>query len=243
MRLFKGRLESSDPDLRLDRNGPFEIGSVCRLVLGHADEIFGHEESDAILALEDFHRSRTNREFALVHPCWAIAAADLAPARAKEILLAAFERFKGKDVRFGSDERSELAQAYWKHEQVAGVKVVRDWFYAETPEKTALGFGRNRLAEWLADTRQRRLLQDIVLDSRLDQLDWYTLYNLMMSANKSLERRIVSDEELERIRTSPSDLIERVGREEAVRMEPDWVKSYLTTRTRVLEKLRAAFLE
>ena len=243
MHLFKGQLESSDPDLRMYRYGPFGWGSACRLVLGHAHEIFGHEDSDTILALEDFHRSSTNREFALVHPCWAIAAADLAPAKAKEILLSAFERFKNDSTGREQDERCELAQAYWKHEQMAGVEVVKNWFYAETPEKTAFGFGRHRFAKWLADTRQRPLLQAIALDSRLDQLDWYTLYWLMRSANESAGREILSDEELDGIRTGPSDLIERVGREEAMRMEPDWVKSYLTTRTRVFEKLRAAFRE
>ncbi|NJM54995.1 MAG: hypothetical protein HC841_02895 [Verrucomicrobiae bacterium] len=240
MRLFKGRLESDDPDFSLRSQGTFQYANVCRLVLSHAAEVFSPEESNAILALEDFHRTWGNRELAFVHPCWAIAASDLAPARAREILLAAFERFNGRTEQ---ESRREIAQAFWKHTQMDGVDVVKNWFYSEVPDKRSYGTARHGFAQWLADPTHKRLLQAIILDPRLEELDSFTILYLLSSTNKSLGRAVVSNEEVHEFNSYASNLIDEDGLAEAQRLAPDPVKRHLANRPKVLEKLRAVFKE
>lgn len=227
MRLFNGEIESDDPDLRIGRPGPFPYGGVCRLVLRHAADIFKPEEADEILKLEDSHRARENREIALVHPCWAIAAADLAPARAKEILQAAFERFKGDDTSSSSSQLWELAQAYWKHERMEGVEVVKNWFFSENRHVSGHGFARHRFARWLDDPGRLPLLKSIVLDPRLEQIDSYSMFLLMQSANKALKREIITRDELNAVSDSRRDVYD--------------VKYRFQNVMNSLKKLRAAF--
>ncbi|MCX6910494.1 MAG: hypothetical protein NTY01_20970 [Verrucomicrobia bacterium] len=185
MDLFHGKLKSDDPDIRIDPNNPYEpfrYRDVCERILSNAAEVFRPEDADTLLALEQFHRERRarNSSVAPVSPRWAIAAADLAPKRARVILLAAFERFK--DAHDAWEEsmlpnmRCELAQAFWKHEGMAGVDVAKNWFFNEVPNPNCYGSGRHKLANWLGDDGNRRpLLKAIVFDDRLNNLDLTSL--------------------------------------------------------------------
>lgn len=241
MRLFHWQLESDDPDLRIDDRGPFSFGGVCLLLLSHAAEIFKPEDAGEILALEDVHRARVHDDRALVSPCWAIAAADLAPARGREILLAAAKRFAGGPRSFGSSQRCKIAQAFWRLERLEGAEFVKDWFFSEKPDKGDYGHGRYIFARWLAEASCRELLQSIVLDARLDQLDSRTLSSLMVSANKSSGRKIISEEDFHEVSNPVSDSIDKIGKEETERLMPRLVKHHQATMETILGKLRATF--
>ena len=191
MDFFRGELESPDPDLIIGHKHlrPFLYSVMCKLILGHAAEIFKPEDADGILALERFHRSRKGNEYVCVNPRWAMAAADLAPKRAREILLAAFERFKGQDTSEAQDMRCEIVQAYWKHEGLEGLDFVTKWFFGEKPDPTAYGFGRHRFARWLgADASRQPLLKAIILDPRTEGLDSMSFKYVILSACVSLGR-------------------------------------------------------
>jgi hypothetical protein len=173
MDLFHGRLESDDPDLRIDPDSPFEpfpYYKVCRLVLSNATDIFGPEDADALLAMEQFHRERKNPHITYISPCWAIAAAAAAPKRSRQILIAALERFKDGpqdaqerwEQETRQEKRRELIQALWEHEGIAAVDQIKGWLRTDTSKPVVDMFFR-----WLhADVSRRPLLDAIISHDR-----------------------------------------------------------------------------
>jgi hypothetical protein len=169
MELFHCRFKSEDPDIRKDPKNPyglFPYHKVCKLVLCHAPKIFRPEDADSLLALEQFHRGRRYPQIVFVSPLWAIAAADLVPKRAREILLAAMERFKDspqydrgkREQEERQDECRELAQAFWDHEGMAGVDVIKKWFRTDASKPVV-----ERFFKWLhADASRRPLLEALI---------------------------------------------------------------------------------
>jgi len=170
MDFFHVDFKSDDPDFRVGSSSRLYFNHVCRLILGHAARIFSPEDADALVALEKFHRGRTYSQGVFEGPAWAIAAADAAPKRAREILLAALDRFKD-GPQYGRanweqeerrDMRRELAQALWDHEGIAGVDVIRQWYRTDVSKRVA-----ERFFKWLhADTSRRPLLDAVISGDR-----------------------------------------------------------------------------
>ena len=193
-----GSLGSNDPDVRLDPPTAFPYERVVPFVLRHARELLPSELADELLELERRHLE--SGPVGDAPPCitsrWSIAAADLQPSRARETLHRALWLYAEGASIDAQDRRCFLAQALWRHGGEDEHATLLDWFFDETPQRGAFGFGRHRFAAWLADPRRSGLLRAILRDPRTAELDWQTLRRLGEAANLSSDREVVSSSEL-----------------------------------------------
>ena len=83
------------------------------------------------------------------------------------------------------DQRSFIVEAMCRIQGRAAFQFAREWFFNESPDPTAFGFGRHRLAKWLGAAKQSELLKMIFADPRLAELDATTVHWLAHSANKA----------------------------------------------------------
>ncbi|NNM27877.1 MAG: hypothetical protein HKO57_00015 [Akkermansiaceae bacterium] len=201
--LQRGRL-STDPDmeLRADGSSPaFHYDRVTLFLLKHAREVLRPEDAPALLKLaREQWENRANGHFAFVTPRWTTAAADLQPDRAGEWLRDAWKRFAAADGTQGQDDRWRLATAIWEHEGEKGIALVKDWIFAESPARGAIGFGPHRMGPYLMERKHEPLLRAILRDERLADLDSYTLQGLALAANHVSGEEVLSPADLRRAR-------------------------------------------
>ena len=152
-----------------------------------------------LLAIENRHwENKRNGKFHFVYSRWATAAADLNPAKAKEILLAAFARFNNGMGSFDQDCRVYLAQGLWKHNGLDSTAFITDWFFGEKTERGAIGFGRHRFADYLGSKENKPLLAQIINDPRLPDIEWHTQQRLARSLNKVSTAVVITEDEMQK---------------------------------------------
>ena len=196
--IFENQIDSPDPDIRTSDQVPFGPNRVRTFLLFHAAKLLEAGDADRLLAHEQRLREE-NSERGLsyyVDPSWATAAADLQPARATEILHAAFERFASGDKMRHQDQRCFLAQALCRHQGEEADAFLLDWFFGEMPEPTAYGFGRHRFAKWLGKNDQTRFIKAIFSDRRAVDLDWTTFHYVGWAANVAADRPLIHPEQI-----------------------------------------------
>ncbi len=204
MTLFEREPISTDPDLQLPgngTNGAFPFARVVLFLLRNARELFDQEQADQLLKLEQkAWQRKQNGQSHWVTPRWAIAAADLRPDRAATILHRAMQRYSSGTSTQDQDNRHMIAVALWEHEGQEAIPKIADWFFTDTPDQGAVGFGRHRMARFLQAPQQKALLKALLADPRLSRLDWGTLERLARSANQHAPEPVLSEEELRRAR-------------------------------------------
>jgi hypothetical protein len=189
-----------DPDMRLGERSPFPYRRVAEFALRNATRLLEPGRAAELLDLEQRHRTgqvgRMGDPF--VSSRWATAAADLEPARAREILRAAFIRFREGVFFDDQDRRAILAESLWHHSGLLETGFLKDWFFAEGPQRGAGGFGRHRFVATLGRPETRPLLLAILRDPRLVELDWQTLRHLAGAANAAAGETLFSQDEIRR---------------------------------------------
>jgi len=193
---------SEHPDFQLDHRqqvSVFGYDRVARFILRHAGSVFTAEDAEVLLEIGAQQPIRKeNHEFHLVTTRWAIAAADLVPERAGEILRNARPLFAEGEYTQDQDDRALLAIALWEHLENEAIPEVAEWFFSETGSLGAIGFGRQRLCGYLHQPSSRSLLMALLNDERLAELDWQTLERLVRAANAQSDEPVVAEDVLQR---------------------------------------------
>ena len=188
--MLHDKTPSDDPDLK--------TGSVpmVRFVLAHATELLRPEDSDTLVARELWHRAnpiKSNPD-AKIFPLWAIAAANLKPQQASNILHAAWPRYQ---ARYQLWDRVKLAVALWKLVGEPEQSFLADWFYNEIPQWNSIPNHQRSFIDAMGNASTgRTMVAHLVRDRRFDRLDWGALRGLVDAVNRWSKEPIVAEDEL-----------------------------------------------
>ncbi|MCA9293358.1 MAG: hypothetical protein KDA20_06050 [Phycisphaerales bacterium] len=194
-RMLTYDLQSDDPDKKI-------IGWrhhwMMTFVLGHADQLLEPDDCDWLLerqAYEYNYRER-NDSNPLLSPWWSIAAAQLQPDRARDILYSAIGHFQG---RFDCDERRDVYVALWNLVGESEKFFIQEWFYNREPDVGCSSLGKQ--AEFIRDIamdRSNAPLIAFLLDHRLGWkgLDWSAVESAARIVNKWAGEPIITEDEL-----------------------------------------------
>ncbi len=227
--LFSGNVDWDDPDVILTEEGrrTFPYAAVVNFVLQHAAEVFTAEDFPKMLEWKSEHQQREERNIYPRFPSvrWTIAASDLRPERARNLLLKGLEEipYNAKSTSI-QDERTYLVMALWKHEGEAALKEVVDWFYGETPNPNAFGFGRHRFCDWMGSEKYLNLIVKIFEDKRITTLGFSSLGYLVRASNKAAGKEIIPHIELNQAENDFGRSLTRGGPPAPELLPDDWEK-------------------
>ncbi len=177
--LLRGEPLTDDPDL------PHFSDRIQGFVLRNAAELL--RPADGAWLLE---RGRETRQ-----ADWFLAAAEVRPESAAEVLREAF-----KTCKFVWDERTRAATALWRLAGQGNEDYLIDWFFRDDEPKMGREPFRGSFIDYLMkrfSIADRRLLVRIVRDERFEQLDWGTLEFFIKGLNRNLLHPVVSSHELD----------------------------------------------
>ncbi|MHC2066710.1 HEAT repeat domain-containing protein [Bremerella sp. T1] len=196
LRMLQHEIPSDDPDLQSRKRNNSSYHHMQIYVLKHAEQLLRPTDADALLQCEQWERDyqKHNVSDPLLSPWWAIAAAQLQPDKAAEILHAAMARFQRK---YDTPHQALLGIALWQLCGDSEKDYFVQWFYNVKPERANLWHTRGRFIEEVGKRRNgREILAPIIQDKRFDQLSWQSLKSLIGAVNASSETPLVSYEEL-----------------------------------------------
>jgi hypothetical protein len=200
VKLLQRQIPTDDPDLQPRPSNNSQYARMVMFVLEHAAQVLRPEDADAVLACEAWERDYLKHQITdpLLTPEWFVAAVELQPAKAKEILTPVWDRSQGLD-RYPPDYRAKLVSAWWRRVDDADPAFVVKWFYQEKPEVGRTPTCRTLFLNGLGPTpsrRDRKLLAALVADRRFDSLDWQSLQEWIQLVNSWEKQPVVSPEEL-----------------------------------------------
>ena len=189
---------TDDPDLWFDdgkRGSPFFL--MSKFVLQHAITLLRPQDAPLLLECEKERIESMGKS-----PIWAVAAAELTnqndPAAAKSIIDDALLRFPG-----GNDQAT-LIGALWRFQGVTEKQRIVDWLYQaqakanresrSSSDHVPSNFLRQVRVANRPDTRP--LLAAIVMDSRFDETDYWTLELLLETVNAGLPEPLCDMQEV-----------------------------------------------
>ena len=183
----------SDPDCQLGEHSIYPYERVATFVLQHAPELLPNATTEWLLDLEARHLrgepvGLAPRHFAT--SLWTVAAADLHPEGAVEILRGGFQHHAANKYSYQQDRRAYLAMALWRHAGERELPFLLDWFFQETPSKNSFGFGRHRVVKACQEGAYRPLLRALLQDARLSTLDPWSFAHLAQATNQALDRTV-----------------------------------------------------
>jgi RNA polymerase sigma factor (sigma-70 family) len=196
MDLLRGKTISTDPDLAPDPPTPAHRTrtreDMTLWVLRHAGKLLRAEDAPALLALDKKTPDRS--------PWWALAAAELQPARAREWLHEAIGHFAGEPIyTHRAYHRAEVAAGLWRIVGESETDYLVDWFFAEkvatNPHSTQTGMFLESI-RGVRPPADRKLVARLVTDPRLDQLDYQSLRALAELVNGWTKTPVLAREEL-----------------------------------------------
>jgi len=180
--LLRGEPLTDDPDL------PHFSERIQDFVLRNAAELL--RPADGAWLLE---RGRETHQ-----ADWFLAAAEVQPESAAEVLREAF-----KTCNFLWDERTRAATALWRLAGQGNEDYLIDWFFRDNEPKMGREPYRAGFIDFLTErfsVADRSLLARIARDIRFEQLDWGTLESLIRGLNRNLLHAIAPSNELDSIR-------------------------------------------
>ena len=183
--LKQQRSVSDDPDIQHGNSGTrSDFTALAQFILQNAGALLRPEDSAALV---NFGGS------AYSSPLWFVAAAQLQPAKAVEILRGAMEKLPGDPT---------LAAALWKTGGESQAGFLADQFYAVALNGDVMrnGWGGEFIDAVSPEENPpaRKLFAAILQDKRLDdlKLDWRTFRSLAKRINSWAPQPVVSDEEI-----------------------------------------------
>lgn len=193
--MLQRKIPSDDPDIQPRKGNHYPYKRMTQFVLKNATTLLRPKDADTLLACELWERDY--RKHGISDPTltawWPIAAADLISdkEKAKDLLLQAFDRFKGE---YQGNERGELAIALWRLVGPDATRFLVQWFYTEGPAFTQFPHQRAAFLHGIAKYRQpenRKLLAALVRDKGFDTLDWQSLKSLVNIVNDLSDKPVV----------------------------------------------------
>jgi hypothetical protein len=236
--VLKRRIRSDDPDLQPRRSNNWPYDRMCLFVMQHAVTLLRPPDAQTLLDEEAFQLTLTGTVDPLRTPWWAIAAADLRPENAVEILTRARARFAGE---YDLPHRLELTEAMWRLGGESQLPSVVDWYYRELTQPRFNNGGVARSMGRLLSTpgRQGRLLaKAFIEDSRFNTLNWKSLEVLVKAMNTWSGRAIVSAEDIERVYSPIGTDFFDADRVKALEQYPEEVGSLVQSLERWRQALR-----
>lgn len=191
----------NDPDLDGDRHMPAGFARTADFILRHARELLDAKDADTLLACEARERKAKRRE-SVIEPSWAIAAAELQPSSAGEILRGALVRVREGDER----DSAVLASALWRLRGVREKDFLVDWFYAQKaspsshPDNPGM-FLRNASAQNRAD--RQKLLATLIAHPRFEFNDWQAVTGMLSLASLDRPEPLVAPSDIGDAERSP----------------------------------------
>jgi len=188
--LKKHRLPSDDPDLQRGNSNHYSFTSTVVFILQNAVVLLRPEDAAVLVTLSSGENAS---------PWWFVAAADLQPGKAVEILHRAYDQFSG-DYRMS--ERIVLDIALWRLAGESQVAFLTDRFYREAldPHSLHTGWGMEFIGGIAAiqNPSGKKLIASILQDKRLDdvKMDRMTFASIAGAVNKWAGKPVVSDEEI-----------------------------------------------
>lgn len=199
LKLLQRKIPSDDPDLQARSGNNYQYAQMVMFVLEHSTQLLRPADADALLAYERWERDYVKHRISdpLLTAEWFSAAAELQPARAKEILALGWEKFQG-DQGFNSHYRGRLALSQWRTVGAGEQAFVVKWFYDESQPR---GFpsGRALFLSELGPKPQnadRKLVAALIADKRFDALDWQSLHALAERVNSWEKKPVIDREDL-----------------------------------------------
>lgn len=203
--MLRGKYPGDDPDLHYRKGRSDDpLLQVKLWTLRHAKDLLRPSDSAALLDIQETAFNQATQENALpghfLPPptAWfAIAAADLDPARSQAILTQAFSRFPRQGFT-DAWARSDLATALWRHQGLTQLDFLRNWFYGETLKDEGVPHSRARFLQSLDpnDPNTKRLIRSLLFDPRMDSLDWSSLKLIIPMVNRWTKQPVISNEDV-----------------------------------------------
>jgi hypothetical protein len=196
--MLRRKIPSNDPDLQSRKEDQFGYRRMMELVLRHAPQLLRASDADALLDCEARELDHQKHNFAnpLNTAHWVVAAADLRPAIARDLLRPAFDRYPGASM---DCERARLAVGLWRIVGPTEIKFLVDWFYGDRHAATLVIDRRIEFLVGIAAQRPKdvkQLLAAIAADVRFESLDWHPLWTLADQVNRLSANPVVDPEEL-----------------------------------------------
>ncbi len=177
MLMLQRKIPCTDPDLQPRDSNNWPYKRMTLFVLKNASQLLKSEDADKLLACRAYEADQ-NRHGGLGDPTdpqwWAVAAAYLQPAMAKQILHTAFDNIQGRD-EYHAEMRADLAVALWDVCGESEGKFLVNWFYQEFPSKQLWVNWRRSFIENVSAVKQpspKKLISRLVKDSRCKSMDW-----------------------------------------------------------------------
>jgi hypothetical protein len=196
VKMLQRKIPSADPDLQPRPSNNYAYARMIMFVLKHARDLLRAEDADALLACErwerDYQKHRVTDPLLVAE--WFLAAVELQPARAKEILKIGWDKFQ-RGHSFDADHRAKLALSWWHRVGKDDTAFVLNWFYDEKPQRGQFPHCRAFFLKQFgpkAPQPDRKLIHALIVDRRFDTLDWQTLQALGELIN-SWEKQPVID--------------------------------------------------
>ena len=182
--LKQQRFPSDDPDLQHN----FNFIGTAKFILRNAVSLLRPQDSGVLVTLNTGENCS---------PWWFIAAAQLQPAKAAEILRPAYAQFPE------ADDRVTLGIALWRLGGESQTGFLTDRFYDAALRRNAWNDGwGDDFFDGIAAVKNppgRKLVASILQDKRLDdlQMDRETLSSIVRAVNGWSRKPIISDAEFD----------------------------------------------
>lgn len=177
MLMLQRKIPSTDPDLQPRDSNNWPYNRMTLFVLKHASQLLKPADADKLLACRTTEAD-LNRNAGLTDPTspqwWAVGAAHLQPARAKQMLHAALDSIQGQD-EYHAEMRADLAVALWELCGESESEFLTNWFYQEFPSKQLWVNWRRSFIENVSVVNEpspKKLFYNLVKDSRFEIIDW-----------------------------------------------------------------------
>jgi hypothetical protein len=224
MRVLAGEPLSDDPDLAVHND------RIRKYVLSQASRLLRPADAAAV-------RELGRKECGAP---WFIAAAELQPAAAREVLHEGLDRCK-----LDGEARTAVARALWRLAGALESQFLLDWFHTDRDPHMGRAPYRAGFVEFLLqrfEPPDRALLAAIVRDARFEQVDWPTLKSIVTGLNQNLLEPVVDPREVEStkhpIGESHFDGMLDRARQEYPKQTEALLKTLAGWRSRVRESMR-----
>ncbi len=168
-KMLQRKIPTTDPDLKMRKSNDFSYKSLMLCVLKRAASHLRRDQVDMLLACDRWERAYQEHQISdpLIGPNFAIAAAQLDPSRANELLKNEFARL---DKDFYGYQKAELAAALWQSAGLKETAFLLNCFYDSSSFYKTGQYSHFR-PEWLkaigrSEHDRKHLLKTLIYDPR-----------------------------------------------------------------------------
>lgn len=210
--MLQRRIPSNDPDLQPMSNGSPYYGAMTLFILQHAKSLLRPQDADTLLAQSLWEKDNVYHQILdpMITPWWAIAAAQLQPEKAENILHDQYPLFQDK---YSEDSLAQLGVALWRQVGESQSDFLVDWYYDELLKTQPQAYvdWRNTFIDGIAQTDKppgKALIAKILTSPRCETIDWESLEHLSLAINAWTPQPVISSDELNAVDIGKSPELE-----------------------------------